>query len=83
MSSSRLSTKGQLVIPTRFRKALNLQPGDKVEVTLEGQRLFLERKSPCGAVLVSGRFGRPVLVSAKGAPAITTESVIALLDELP
>ncbi|WP_423969524.1 AbrB/MazE/SpoVT family DNA-binding domain-containing protein, partial [Candidatus Binatus sp.] len=34
MSSSTLSTKGQLVIPTQYRRALNLRPGDKVEVTL-------------------------------------------------
>ncbi len=83
MSSSTLSTKGQLVIPTRFRRALNLRPGDKVEVTLEGRRLILERRSPRGARLTRGRFGRPVLVSAPGAPAMTTETVNALLDELP
>ncbi|MFZ0887834.1 MAG: AbrB/MazE/SpoVT family DNA-binding domain-containing protein [Candidatus Binataceae bacterium] len=83
MSQSTLSTKGQLVIPTRFRRALNLRPGDKVEVTLEGRRLVLERKSPRAASLTRGRFGRPVLVAAAGAPAMTTESVNALLDELP
>ncbi|MGB8683639.1 MAG: AbrB/MazE/SpoVT family DNA-binding domain-containing protein [Candidatus Binatus sp.] len=83
MSSSTLSTKGQLVIPTQYRRALNLRPGDKVEVTLKGQQLILERKSARAAKLTRGRFGRPVLVSAPGAPAITTETVNALLDELP
>jgi AbrB family looped-hinge helix DNA binding protein len=83
MSSSTLSTKGQLVIPTRFRRALNLHPGDKVEVTLEGRRLILERKAPGGARLTRGRFGRPVLVCAQSAPKMTTETVTALLDELP
>ena len=83
MSASTLSTKGQLVIPTQYRRALNLRPGDKVEVTLEGQRLILERRSPRSAKLMRGRFGRPVLVSAPGAPAVTTETVNALLDELP
>ena len=83
MSASTLSTKGQLVIPTQYRRALNLRPGDKVEVTLEGQRLILERRSPRAAKLTRGRFGRPVLVSAPNAPAVTTESVNALLDELP
>ena len=28
MSTATLSSKGQLVIPNRFRKALHLQPGD-------------------------------------------------------
>jgi AbrB family looped-hinge helix DNA binding protein len=83
MSSSTLSTKGQLVIPTQYRRALNLRPGDKVEVTLEGRRLILERKSPRAAKLTRGRFGRPVLVSAPGAPKITTETVNAILDDLP
>jgi AbrB family looped-hinge helix DNA binding protein len=82
MSSSTLSTKGQLVIPTQFRRALNLRPGDKVELTLEGQRLVLKRKSPRGARLTRGRFGRPVLVSAPAAAKMTTETVNALLDEL-
>jgi len=83
MDQSTLSTKGQLVIPTRFRKALNLRPGDKIELTLEGHRLVLERGSRRAARLTRGRFGRPVLVAAKGAPAMTTESVNAFLDELP
>jgi AbrB family looped-hinge helix DNA binding protein len=83
MSSSTLSTKGQLVIPTQYRKALNLRPGDKVEVKLEGQRLILERSSRRTAKLARGRFGRSVLVSAPNAPKITTETVNALLDELP
>ncbi|MGO9059342.1 MAG: AbrB/MazE/SpoVT family DNA-binding domain-containing protein [Candidatus Binataceae bacterium] len=83
MSWSTLSTKGQLVIPSRFRRALNLAPGDKVELTLDGQKLIMERKSSRGARLTSGRFGRPVLVVAAGAPTITTETVNALLDELP
>jgi AbrB family looped-hinge helix DNA binding protein len=83
MSSSTLSTKGQLVIPTQYRTALNLRPGDKVEVMLEGHRLILERRSPRAAKLTRVKFGRRVLVSAPNAPKITTESVNALLDDLP
>ena len=83
MSGSRLSTKGQLVIPAHFRKALNLRPGDKVEIALEDRGLVLRRESKPGAKLKRGKFGRPVLIAAKGAPAMTTESVVALLEELP
>lgn len=83
MSSSTLSSKGQLVIPARIRKAMNLRAGDKVEMKLEGGRLVLQRGSACGARLKRGRFGRPVLVAAQGAPALTTENVIRLLEELP
>jgi len=83
MSRSTLSTKGQLVIPARLRKALNLRPGDKVEMELEGGRLVLQRGSPRAARLRRGKFGRLVLVAAEAAPAMTTESVNALLEELP
>lgn len=83
MSTSRLSTKGQLVIPARFRKALNLRSGDKVEMELEDRGLVLRRESQRAARLKRGKFGRPVLVAAAGAPPMTTEDVTALLEELP
>lgn len=81
MSTTRLSTKGQLVIPTRLRKALSLQPGDVLQLTLEGRRLVLERKVSRRAKLARGKFGRPVLVAPAGAPRMTTASVNAILDE--
>lgn len=82
MSTATLSTKGQLVIPTRFRRALSLEPGDELELTLEGRRLVIERKTPRRAKLARGKFGRPVLVAPAGAPRMTTDVVNALLDEL-
>jgi AbrB family looped-hinge helix DNA binding protein len=39
VSTATLSTKGQLVIPSRFRKALQLRPGDRVAFLLEGEKL--------------------------------------------
>lgn len=83
MSSATLSTKGQLVIPHRFRKALHLQPGDKVTFTVEGEKLLLQRDQPGRAKLVRGKFGRPVLVAPPGAPPMTPERVKAILEELP
>ena len=83
MSDARLSTKGQLVIPARLRKALNLRAGDKVEITLEGRALLLRRHSQREARLKRGRFGRMVLKAAHGARPMTTESINVLLEELP
>jgi AbrB family looped-hinge helix DNA binding protein len=82
MSRSRLSTKGQLVIPARLREALNLRPGDQVEMELEGRALVLRRESQRAARLKRGKFGRPVLVAAQSVPAMTSESVTALLEDL-
>ena len=82
MSTATLSTKGQLVIPNRFRKALHLQPGDKVSFTVEGEKLVLQRDQPRQARLVRGKFGRPVLVAPPDAPPMTPERVKAILEEL-
>lgn len=83
MVTARVSTKGQLVIPSQFRKALRLEAGDAVSMSLEGKRLILEPARPKRARLVMGKFGRPVLVAPKGALPMTPEHVRTLLDELP
>ena len=81
MNSATISTKGQLVIPNRLRKALHLQAGEKVNFSLEGEKLVLQREQPKRARLVNGKFGRPVLVAPKGAPSMTPDRVTAILDE--
>jgi AbrB family looped-hinge helix DNA binding protein len=82
MSTATLSTKGQLVIPSRFRKALHLQPGDKVSFAIEGEKLVLQRDQPGRARLVE-KHGRKVLVAPPGAPPMTPEVVKALLADFP
>ena len=83
MSTATLSTKGQLVIPSRFRHALHLQPGDKVEFALDGDKLVLARAKSAKARLVTGGDGRKALVAHPAAPPMTTEAVRALLAEFP
>lgn len=82
MSTATLSTKGQLVIPNRFRQALHLRPGDKVSFALEGEKLVLQRDAPKRARLVEQN-GRKVLVAPPGAPPMTPEVVKALLTDFP
>jgi AbrB family looped-hinge helix DNA binding protein len=36
-----VSTKGQVVVPSRIRRKLGLQPGDTLEVRVEGQHIVL------------------------------------------
>lgn len=83
MNTATLSTKGQLVIPQRFRQALHLQAGDTVSFALEGEKLTLQREQPHRARLVRGKFGRPVLVAPPGAPPMTPARVRDILNELP
>ena len=82
MSTATLSTKGQLVIPNRFRKALHLEPGDKISFAVKGEKLVLQRDQPRRARLVRGKYGRPVLVAPPGAPPMTPERVKTILEEL-
>ncbi|MEO6785303.1 MAG: AbrB/MazE/SpoVT family DNA-binding domain-containing protein [Chthoniobacteraceae bacterium] len=83
MSTATISTKGQLVIPQRIRKALHLRAGEKVTFTIEGEKLVLQREQPKRARLVRGKFGRLVLVAPPGAPPMTPERIKALRDESP
>ena len=82
MPTAKISIKGQLVIPSRLRKALHLRPGDEVDFTLEDQRLVLQRTGRQRARLARGKFGRPVLVAPADAPRMTTAIVNAILDAL-
>ena len=82
MNSATISTKGQLVIPHRFRKALHLQAGDRVVFSLEGGKLTVERQQSRRARLIE-RQGRKVLVAPPGAPPMTPEFVRTLLSDFP
>ena len=83
VSTATISTKGQLVIPQRFREALQLRAGEKVVFSQEGDTLVLRRETPKRARLIPGKFGRPVLVAPPGAPTMTPDRVKTLLNELP
>jgi AbrB family looped-hinge helix DNA binding protein len=78
-----LSTKGQLVIPQQFRRALRLHAGDKVTLSLEGDRLVLKRSSLAPARMVKSHRGRRVLEAPGDAPPMTPETVKDLLSEFP
>lgn len=77
MSTATLLPNGQLVIPNQLREALHLRPGDKVTLTLEGQKLVVQRDDTSQAALVEEN-NRKVLVAPPGAPPMTTETVKAL-----
>ena len=82
MITTTLSTKGQLVIPNRFRKALHLQPGDRISFAIEGEKLVMQCHQPKQAKLVE-KNGRKVLVAPPGAPPMTPDVVKALLADFP
>jgi len=43
LSVTKMSTKGQIVIPKRLREELGLQPGDPLAMAVDGERLILRK----------------------------------------
>lgn len=82
MSTTVLSSKGQLVIPKELREALHLRSGDQLTVTKEGTRLVLEPLRSVSAKLVRKK-GRTVLVAPDNAPEMTVEAIKQILNDLP
>jgi CTP:molybdopterin cytidylyltransferase MocA len=79
MPTATLSTKGQLVIPSRLRKALSLGRG-RGAVDARRAAAGVGASIASGAKLARGKSGRPVLV-APGCPPMTTATVNAILAE--
>ena len=52
-----LSSKGQLVIPARLRQLLGLNPGDRLELTLEADGLLLKPHSSARSSSARDRIG--------------------------
>ncbi|HKS79932.1 MAG TPA: AbrB/MazE/SpoVT family DNA-binding domain-containing protein [Candidatus Acidoferrales bacterium] len=83
---TKLSTKGQVVVPQRIRRKLDLQPGDTLEAKLDGQSIVLtpHKRRACGVKIVPDEItGLPVLKAAPGTPRLTNAQVREILDEFP
>jgi AbrB family looped-hinge helix DNA binding protein len=80
---TRLSTKGQIVLPGPLRRKLGLETGDRLDAKLEGGRLVFvpRRKRPRkGAVLTDRITGLPVLTAGAGAGRLTSKQVRESVD---
>jgi AbrB family looped-hinge helix DNA binding protein len=45
-AQTKLSTKGQMVVPAELREALGFKPGDVLNARKEGEKLIVERAKP-------------------------------------
>jgi AbrB family looped-hinge helix DNA binding protein len=45
MASTTLTTKGQMTLPKAIRDRLNLKPGDRLEVSTDGDRIVITPKT--------------------------------------
>ena len=86
MVMTRISTRGQVLLPQAIRRQLNLRAGDLLEVRTEGGRILLipRKKRPHkGRITTDLLTGLPVLTAGKNAPRLTSEQVADILAEFP
>jgi AbrB family looped-hinge helix DNA binding protein len=83
---TKLSTKGQVVIPGPLRRRLGLRSGDPLEASIEGASIVLRprlkrRLKP--RIVRDPILGTPVLTFGPDAPILTSEQVKEILADFP
>lgn len=43
LPTTTVSSKAQIVLPAEIRRALGIRPGDRLEISVDGERIVLER----------------------------------------
>ena len=83
---TKISTKGQVVLPRPVREKLGLRPGDALDVRMDGDAIILRprrgrrRKAK---IIIDPRTGLAVLTAGPGAPKLTSEQVKEMLSDFP
>ena len=83
---TKLSTKGQVVLPQPVRRKLGLRPGDTLDIRTEGSSVILtsRRKRVRKARMVKDPVsGMMVITAGPGAPTLTSEQVREILADFP
>jgi AbrB family looped-hinge helix DNA binding protein len=82
---TRVSTKGQIVLPGPLRRRLGIRAGDPLEVRIEAGCIVLtpQKKTPQKAkILTDSITGLPVL-SVDNAPVLSSKDVEEILSNFP
>jgi AbrB family looped-hinge helix DNA binding protein len=83
---TKLSTKGQVVLPSRIRNKLGLRPGDPLDASVEGGCIVLtprKRHSKKVRIIKDPITGMPVLTAGPNAPILTSKEVSEMLADFP
>jgi AbrB family looped-hinge helix DNA binding protein len=83
---TRVSTKGQIVLPGVLRRKLGIQAGDAMDVSVEAGRIVLmpyRKKTRKGKIVADPVTGLPVLSAGKAAPALSSREVDEILATFP
>ena len=83
---TKVSTKGQVVLPAPVRRKLGLRPGDPLDITAEEGRIVLtprRARRRKARILVDPITGLPVLSAGPDAAPLTSKEVDEILSNFP
>ena len=83
---TKVSTKGQVVLPGPIRRRLGIRAGDPLDADIEAGRIVLtpRKKRPQRARIVTDPItGLPVLSVGPDAPVLSSKEVSEILTEFP
>jgi AbrB family looped-hinge helix DNA binding protein len=83
---TKLSTKGQIVLPGPIRRRLGLRTGDTLEANVEDGHIVLTPRRPRprkAKILTDPLTGLPVLSVGSDAPRLTSVEVDEILSDFP
>jgi AbrB family looped-hinge helix DNA binding protein len=83
---TKLSTKGQVVLPGPLRRKLGIRPGDPLEAKIEAGRIVLtpqKRRTRKAKLVIDPITGLPVLSAGPDAPLLSSKEVLDILTNFP
>ncbi len=83
---TKLSSKGQVVLPVSFRRKLDLREGDALDLRVDGSSIVLTpRRKPSGKarIITDPVTGLPALKAPEGAPVLRSKDVREMLADFP
>jgi AbrB family looped-hinge helix DNA binding protein len=83
---TKLSTKGQVVLPGSIRRRLGLRVGDALDANIDGGHIVLTPRKPRArrVRIVTDRVtGLPVLTAGPDAPRLSSKDVAEILASFP
>jgi AbrB family looped-hinge helix DNA binding protein len=84
--TTKVSTKGQVVLPGPLRRRLGIRAGDSLQAEIQGGRIVLipQRKRPHKTKIVRDPItGLPVLSAGSDAPVLSSQEVREILADFP
>lgn len=83
---TKVSTKGQIVLPGPLRRRLDLRTGDSLDAAIEDGRIVLtpqRKRAHSAKIVVDPTTGLPALSAGRNAPLLSSREVDEILSNFP